>query len=366
MKSASFFSRIHWAHGFLAGAYLLSLLGLYLGVSNEETSARRSLALAAYSNKIHAAALSCRRLLKFSQGRGSLAQAAAARRETSLLLAQSRSAARDKVTSEESAELDKLSRFVHASGTLLGKISRLKRQGRAKEASVLYETGLRPIVEGYMASSVEERLRGELALRIENRRGARLWTRVSLGAAVAFAVLTCLVFWLWTRRLVDYASRNVERVRRALSALKSGDFRVTIEPDRSDELGALCTNLKSLAARLDRAQGRLDAVTQLANESSHAINQVVFAVSDYVALARRKRTLEPDDEHGLLLILERTARCNLLLGRLCELVAGQKLLSEDSPTLHEAVEDISGYLHRGSKTLPPPPSDRDDIANRHL
>jgi methyl-accepting chemotaxis protein len=344
MKSKSWFQRLYIAQGLLAGAYLLSLFAFLYANSSQDAAARHSIALAAYAQRIHSAALSCRRLLKLSRGHATIAQAEAARREASGRLAQTRSAGRNEISPEESAQLDKLSRFVNASGALLAKVARLKSQGRTNEASSLYDTRLRPMVEQYVASAVEARLREEQANRLENTRQSQLWTWVSAGAIAVFASLTCLFFALYTRRLINYGTGNLARVQTALTAIRSGNFQISIEPDRADELGAICTNLKSLAARLEQAQGRMDDVTQLANEASQSLNEVVFAAGEYVSLARQKSTLDAQDECCLNLILERAKHCNLLLGRLCELAAGQKLLAEDSPELIEAIDGITESL----------------------
>jgi methyl-accepting chemotaxis protein len=344
MKPRSWFQRLYLAQALLAGAYALSLFTFLYANSSQDAAASHSIALAAYAQRIHAAALSCRRMLKLSRGHATVEQAEAARREASARLAQTRSAGRNEISPEESAQLDQLSRFVQVSGKLLQKIARLKARGRQRQAASLYDTGLRPMVEQYVASAVSDRLREERAGRLENTRQSQLWTWVSAAAIAVFAALTCLLFALYTRRLVNYGAGNLARIQGALAAIRSGNFQVSIEPDRADELGAICTNLKALAARLEQAQGRMDNVTQLANEASQSLNAVVFAAGEYASLARQKSTLDAQDECCLNLILERAKHCNLLLGRLCELAAGQKLLAEDSPELIQAIDDLTVSL----------------------
>jgi hypothetical protein len=302
------------------------------------------LALAAYSRQVQAAALSCRKLLKLSRDHGSIVEAEAARREASLRLAQSRSAGRDALSPAESAELDNLSRFVHASGNLLDKIRRLKARGRRKEAAALYDSGLRPLVERYVAGGVSDRLREEEESRLENQRSALLWTRLTAAASAAFAVLTALLFFLWTRALLGVAEGNLAKVGEAVTALRAGRLRLTIEPDRADEWGAVCTDLKSLAARLEQAQGRFDAVGDLAHEVSRTLHQTLFALNEFKALARHKGTLDADDLAALDAVLDSAGKCNLLLARLSEHVAGQKILAGDSPELIEAIDALSAAL----------------------
>ncbi len=348
MKPKSFFTKLYWAQGLLVSAYLLSLAGLFWSLSNQDSTATHSLAWAAYSQRVHAAALSLRHLRRYSKSTKSMAQAEAARREASLRLGQTRSAARSEVSPEESAELDKLSRFVFASGNLLAKIDHLKRGGRSKDAAALYDSRLRPMIDRYVSGAVSERLREERTGRLENERQAQLWTYTSFAAAGIFTGMTCLLFFLWTRSVVGYAADNIARIQFAVKAIRSGRFRISIEPDRADELGALCTSLKGLAARLEQAQGRLDEVTKIANDASRSLNEVVFAVSEYVAMSRQKRN-DTQDEYGLNLILERVGECNLLLGRLCESVAGQQLLAEESPGVLKAIEGLSGALKRDAR-----------------
>jgi methyl-accepting chemotaxis protein len=348
MKPTSFFRKLYWAQGALVSACLLSLAALFWSLSNQDSAATHSLAWAAYSQKVHAAALSLRKLRHFSKSTNSIAQAKAARREASLRLAQIRSAARSEVSPEESAELDKLSSFVFASGNLLAKIDGLKRRGHPKEASALYDARLRHLIERYVSGAVSERLREERTGRLENERQAQLWTYTSFAAAGVFTAMSCLLFFLWTRSFVGYATDNLERIQLALRAIRSGRFKIMIEPDRADELGALCTSLKGLAARLEQAQGRLDDVTELANNASRSLNEVVFAVGEYVAMSRQRRN-DAQDEYGLNLILERVGNCKLLLGKLCESVAGQKLLAEQSPGVLKAIEGLSGSLQREAR-----------------
>lgn len=349
MKAWGIARRLYTAHGLLAAAYLLSLGGLLWSLDRRETAVRDSLSLTRYGQSVQAAAVSCRRYLGLVLGGGDAEGVRGAARQALKRLGRGRLDASKAGAADQSRELERLSRFVGASRTLLERIATLDRQGRRDESAALYEGGVRPLMEQYLASGLERSLVSERSERLKSLRRTRLWSQAFLAALGVFAALTFVVFGVWTRSFASYLVRNMERIRRAILAVGSGNFAITLEPERSDEMGALANGLKIMAERLEQAQRRLveserlAALGQLAGGAAHALNNPLSAIMGYASLLAEKEGLAPADRQDVRVIVEQAQRCDAILRNLRQF-ASEKGLARERVEVNDVLKRMADLL----------------------
>ncbi len=346
--------RLYAAEGLLACALAASFGGMILTSRLRESSVRESLLLASSARSLQAAALSCREYLDLVLASRDFAKAKALGRESSKRLGQTRLyALRSGGPGPE--QLKSLSGFLRASLILLEKVSRLEGQGRLRESSDLYHGGVRPLIEGYLASSLEGTLKAERARRLETLRRARLWTKASLAALAATAASSLLLFFIWSRRFARYLLRNLESIRRAVAAVASGNLQLALRPEREDELGVLTRALNEMAARLEQTQRRLleaerlAAFGELAGGAARVLNNPLSAVIGYASLLIESERLSAEDRKDLRIILDEAKRCDLILRNLGQF-SGQNGSSKERLSLGDLLARMADFLKPSLET----------------
>lgn len=344
--------RIYLAQGIFAGAWILSLACMVWSGRERESAVLRSRLAASFTTSFQTAALSCRRYLETVLGGTATGIRPTSSADVVVELRRSKVFARNIGAEGEADEIARLERFVGASGVLVERIARLERDNRREEAAVLRESGLRPLMEEHLGGLLAARLEEETAERNRVFEAVQRWSRGSRLFALVFAALTLAAGAFWTRCFVHYVLSNIERVRRALAAVGSGNFSVHLGPEGDDELGRLQQALNEMARRLETAQRRLvesersSAFAQLAAGAAHAINNPLSAVIGYAELLLRHEGLDAKAQGDVRIIRDQGRRCDAIIRNLRQF-AGRRVAAQEPVQVNEILQKMGDLLRPG-------------------
>lgn len=339
--------RLYTAEGLLASACLLSLGFLLWSSERRETAVQNAMAWTTYSGSLETAAQSCRNYLSLVLGAKGLPGARSAGEQALKRLRASRGRAM-RAGGASAGDVERLSRFVQATQKLLDRMDRLEREGRLKDSAALYEKGVRPLAEQYLAGSLERRVREDRIKNLQSLRHSLTWRRLSAWAAAAFAASSLVLFALWSRRFAQYLLRNVDRIRRTMAAIGSGNFSVFLRPERRDEMGRLSLSLNEMAARLEQTQKRLveterrAAYGELASGAAHALNNPLSAIIAVASLMLDQEEWKAQERRDLRMILQEAKRCDQVLRNLSQFsgAQGAKALVQ----VNDLIQKMGGLL----------------------
>lgn len=353
--------RLYLAEAVVASACLGSFAGLYRSVQRREAALGTLRFVTDYTRAAQAAAANGRRLMDSLVSKG-IAQPGQGgeRRNLGGILSELKSRlqqtgvfARTLGTSEEERNLKQLRKMVASSESLLDRIERLKREGRTAEATVLYEKRLIPLLRRHAFATLSRELREQNQRARDFHEGLQTANRRTFGWA--FGAVLCSLFLLvvWTRRFLAYLQRNLERFRRAVAAIASGNLDIALAAERDDELGRLSRALNEMTQRLEQAQRRAlemertVAQGRLASGAAHALNNPLAAVIGNAELLLRRDSLGPEEREEVRVIREQARRCDAILRNLRQFASeaqGERRPVRLEPLLRDLVELLEPSL----------------------